>query len=370
MPKISKAFISDAEDAPAYWQIGNLWRVMAVSSAKNRSRDSLACARPKILPFADTRQTGVQTDNSFTLLDQIIHSGGGGGPMTHTHTQDEGLYVIKGKCTFNAGGHHGLPGTPGTLVAIPGNTEHSFTVDEPDTQVLNFYLPAGFEQLLIGVAHPAEENAPPPQDRVQEMLPPQKLSAKLAKQYGQDNILGDPFNDPPNPDLMHTKPTPGATIFPFTANAETDNLESFWTKNGLWTILAPSALTGDTYSLIEQRFRKGPVYPPHVFDDKDIIYYIFKGEMSFLFDDRVAKAQEGALIFVPRGTVHAASAETDVHCLNIHTPGGFDEYVKVMGQPAKKLGLPPDGVDVKEVDAGIRARLMGKLGMRNVSASL
>lgn len=133
MPSIAKPIITHAKDAPAYWQIGNLWRVMA---------------------------TGVQTDNSFTLLDQIVNDGGGGGPVTHTHTQDEGLYVIKGACTFNAGGHHGLEAKAGTFVSVPRLTEHSFTVDSPETQILNFYLPAGFEQLLIGIAHPADRNEP------------------------------------------------------------------------------------------------------------------------------------------------------------------------------------------------------------------
>jgi hypothetical protein len=50
------------------------------------------------------------------------------------------------------------------------------------------------------------------------MLPPKVLSAKLALDYGEDNIPGDPFTDPPDPNKMATRPTPGATVFPFTAN--------------------------------------------------------------------------------------------------------------------------------------------------------
>jgi len=88
-----KPIITHGDTAPGYWQIGNLWKVMA---------------------------TGVQTNNSFTLLDQIVHSGKNktGGPQTHTHTQDEGLYVVSGQCTFNAGGIHGM-------VAGPGSPTHS-----------------------------------------------------------------------------------------------------------------------------------------------------------------------------------------------------------------------------------------------------
>lgn len=53
--RYNNAVVSDAGTAPAYWQIGNLWRVMV---------------------------TGVQSENSFTLLDQVVTDGGGGGPCT------------------------------------------------------------------------------------------------------------------------------------------------------------------------------------------------------------------------------------------------------------------------------------------------
>lgn len=338
MPSIAKSFIQHAHDSPAYWQIGNLWQVMA---------------------------TGVQTDNAFTLLDQIVHTGGGGGPMTHTHAQDEGLYVIRGKCTFNAGGHQGLPGTPGTFVAIPGNTEHSFSVDDADTHVLNFYLPAGFEQLLIGLSHPATERAPPPVERVQEMLPPRELSAKLALQYGQTNILGDPFNDPPNPDLMYTRPTPGATVFPFTANAA--DLPAYQVRGGLWTLLASGKQTGNSYSLMELRLSRGVVYSPHIFADRDIIYYVLGGKMTFLHGEKVETASEGALVFIPHGTVHAAMVETDeAHCLNLHTPGGFEEFVDLIGTMVESHEMPKSSND-KAFDSGVMTRLKKKLGMTNVA---
>ena len=85
--------------------------------------------------------------------------------------------MITGQCTFNAGGTQGMVAGPGTFVAIPGLTEHSFTVDKNDTQILNFYLPAGFEQLLIGISHPADTNTPPPPG---VPLPPPHLVDKLA----------------------------------------------------------------------------------------------------------------------------------------------------------------------------------------------
>jgi quercetin dioxygenase-like cupin family protein len=143
MVRTAKPFVTDHHGSPAYWQIGNLWQVMA---------------------------TGVQTDNAFCLLDQVVVTAAGGGPVTHTHKQDEGMYAISGQCTFNAGGHQGLVGTPGSFVSIPGDTEHSFTVNKPDTHILNFYLLAGFEQLLIGISRPAKERKPLLQDLFHDIM--------------------------------------------------------------------------------------------------------------------------------------------------------------------------------------------------------
>ena len=273
--------------------------------------------------------TGPQTDNAFTLLDQIVHDGGGGGPVTHTHTQEEGLYVISGKCTFNAGGHQDLQGTPGTFVSIPGNTEHSFTIDEPNTHVLNFYLPAGFDQLLIGLSHPAERHEPPPKELIPSMLPPAWLADKLSEEYGMDNVLGNPFHSRPDPSLMLTKPTPGATLFPFTANAK--ELPVYDIMHGRWTVLASGKQTGGSYCLLEVKFQQGLAVPPRLYKERDEMFYVFGGELSFLLNDRVVKAKTGSMVYIPSGTVYAAHVNSEeAHLLNLHTKSGFEELLELV----------------------------------------
>lgn len=333
-----KPIITHAKDAPAYWQIGNLWRVMA---------------------------TGVQTGNSFTLLDQIVNDGGGGGPVTHTHTQDEGLYVITGQCTFNAGGHHGLVAKRGTFVSVPRLTEHSFTVDAPETQLLNFYLPAGWEQLLIGIAYPAERNEPPPPDI--PMAPPH-LVDKLAADYGQTAILGQPFRDAPDPKKMRTKPTPGATVFPFLAHSK--DRQGYWNAGGLWTVLASGEQTGNSYCLIQQLLPQGPASAPHLFVDRDEIYYILDGQGTFFLGDRVETAEKGALVFIPRGTVHGFRVDSPTMLvLNLHTPAGFERLLPHTGQPATERRLPPQDMKTRDVSREVVTRIMGEVGMRYLAVA-
>ena len=337
MPTTARAFVQRNKEAPAYWQIGNLWQAMA---------------------------TGVQTDNSFTLLDQIVTSGGGGGPCTHTHTQDEGLYVVTGKCTFNAGGNDGLSAPAGTFVAVPRLTEHSFTVDEPNTQLLNFYLPAGFEMLLIGIAHPADANVPPPPG---VGLPPPGLVKKLAAQYGQEGILGMPFVDKAGPDNMATKPTPGATLFPFTAVAK--EVPNYWCQGGLWSVLASSEATGNSYCLYEQLLPKGPGAAPHTFAGMDEVFYLLEGEMTFLLGDRVEKAVAQSLVFIPRGMVHGYRVDSEkARVLNLHTPGDFDKLLPVIADKALKHQLP-ETLEEKKIDRKLEANVMKDIGMTKVAVA-
>jgi quercetin dioxygenase-like cupin family protein len=224
----ARGYVVHSDEAPAFWQIGNLWRVMA---------------------------TGVQTGNSFCLIDQLVMANGGG-PCTHSHTQDEGLYVVSGHCTFYAWGLT-ISAGPGEFVAVPRYGEHAFTVDAPDTQLINFYLPAGFEILLMGLAHPAERNELPP-DGVP--MAPRKLVERLSGDYGQIPILGLPFADPPRADNMVTKPTPNATVSAFNTNAGT--APSYWLAGGRWTVLADGAATDGSYCLFEETMPKGPAAPP------------------------------------------------------------------------------------------------------------
>jgi len=67
----ARAFVARAIDTPSFWQTSNFWRVTAADA---------------------------QTGNRFCLLDQLVMPDGGGA-LTHTHTKDEGLYVISGHRT-------------------------------------------------------------------------------------------------------------------------------------------------------------------------------------------------------------------------------------------------------------------------------
>ena len=156
----ARAFIETEESAPGFWQIGILWRVLA---------------------------TGIKTGGSLCILDEVV-AGEPGGPVTHTHPMEEGFYLLDGGCTVFAGGDTFHCG-PGSFLAVPRYTQHAFMADA-GSRLLNFYLPAGFEMLLMGVAAPAERNEPPqPHDQVK--MAPRRLVEKLGRRLWTDLCPGD-----------------------------------------------------------------------------------------------------------------------------------------------------------------------------------
>ena len=303
--------------------------------------------------------TGVQTGTNFTLLDQVLMGGGTGGPCTHTHTQDEGLYVIKGKCTFNAGGHHGMIAQDGAFVHIPSLTEHSFVVNDHETQILNFYVPAGFEQLLIGISHPAESNTMPPPGL---SLPPPHLVEKLAADYGQVGILGMPFKDKPSPERMITRALEGATEFPYVTTAK--DMPAYWYEGSLWSILADGKQTGGVYLMVEMLVPRGGGQIPHIHKDQDEVFYILEGTAQVLVGDHVEMANKGDLVFIPRGILHGFRVESEsLLFLNLHTPAGLEKMLPIFADVAAARTLPPPDFKPKTIDEKRKVDMCKQLGL-------
>ena len=127
------AFHRDRDTAPAYWMLDLLWLVLA-----------------------DGRETG----GAYSVIEQLMPQGSGP-PIPHIHPIDEWFYVIEGELTLKLG-EETIAGRAGNLVWIPRGTVHLFTVTSQLCRALNGYTPAGFEQVIIGLADPAERRELPP----------------------------------------------------------------------------------------------------------------------------------------------------------------------------------------------------------------
>lgn len=128
----NKPFELNYQQGKPYWMVDILWVVLA------------------------ERET---TNGTFSLMWQLCPKGSGPGP--HYHDQDEGFFVNEGLITYVAGGEQ-FVATKGSFVWIPRGTVHSFRVDSETATLLNFYTPAGFEQVIRAGGLPADALTLPP----------------------------------------------------------------------------------------------------------------------------------------------------------------------------------------------------------------
>ena len=156
---INKPFELNYQQGQPYWMMDILWVVLAQN---------------------DT------TNGQMSLLWQLCPKDSGPGP--HYHDQDEAFFVNEGQITYLAGGQQ-LVAKPGSFVWIPRGTVHSFRVDSETATLLNFYAPAGFEQLIVQGGVPAQAFTLPPNDGT--IKPDQATIAKLIEQVGM-HVVREP----------------------------------------------------------------------------------------------------------------------------------------------------------------------------------
>ncbi len=159
-PTAAHPYVVQNTTAPAYWDVGILWAMLA---------------------------TGDQTAGGYSLMEEWCPKDSG--PTPHYHDQDEAFYIIEGTITYRANGQQ-LQATTGGFVSIPRGTVHSFRVDSETAHLLNFYAPAGFEMVILGLAEPAPTRTIPPQD-YKAPSPDLKKMMSLFQQYGM-HVVDEP----------------------------------------------------------------------------------------------------------------------------------------------------------------------------------
>jgi quercetin dioxygenase-like cupin family protein len=124
-----------------------------------------------------------------------------------------------------------------------------------------------------------------------------------------------------------------------------------WFLGTLASIKAPSDVTGGRLSIVEFTHPAGFATPRHVHHDEDEGFYVLSGSISGFCGDRTWQADEGSFIWLPRGLPHGYSVdgERTVRTLAITVPGGFDQFVVELSEPAGEPVLPATVV-VPELD--------------------
>ena len=129
--------------------------------------------------------TGEDTHGQFALIEAVARKGNVPPPHIH-HREDEIFYVLEGEIVVSVGDRT-IKGTPGTMVFLPRDVAHSFTIESEQSRMLILLTPAGLERWFKEFSVPAQAMTLPPADEpaygeVQRML-------EAAPRYGIEFVL-------------------------------------------------------------------------------------------------------------------------------------------------------------------------------------
>ncbi len=124
-----------------------------------------------------------------------------------------------------------------------------------------------------------------------------------------------------------------------------DEGEARWWFGGLAVIKATAADTGGQMTIVEVTEPPGEA-PLHVHHRDDEGFWILEGDAIFEVGDLTIEAHAGDYVFGPRDIPHRYTVgDAGCRMLFIMTPGGFEDLVIAMSEPAGSRTLPPPSAE-------------------------
>lgn len=139
-----------------------------------------------------------------------------------------------------------------------------------------------------------------------------------------------------------------------------------WWMGSLAAIKVSSAESGGQFSLVDIVLPPGLQVPAHIHTGQDETFYVLDGEIAFRVAGRAVTMRPGGTLFVPRGTPHefVTTSATPARYLFLHTPGGFDDFVRATSEPAPSATLPPPLPPPTPAEIEGFVALMARYGMQ------
>jgi quercetin dioxygenase-like cupin family protein len=131
-----------------------------------------------------------------------------------------------------------------------------------------------------------------------------------------------------------------------------DGGEALWWMGGLAVVRASAADTGGQLSIIEITEPPNAETPLHVHNREDEGFWIIEGGATFFIEDQEIEAGPGDFLFGPRGIPHRYTTGPEgCRMLFILTPGGMEEMVREMSEPATSRTFPPSSDEEPDYEA-------------------
>ncbi|MFN2470355.1 MAG: quercetin 2,3-dioxygenase [Gaiellaceae bacterium] len=134
-----------------------------------------------------------------------------------------------------------------------------------------------------------------------------------------------------------------------------DEGEARWWGGALAVIKATAADTGGQMTIVEVTEPRATEAPLHVHHNEDEAFWVLDGDVTFEIGEATVEAHAGDYAFGPRHIPHRYTVgAAGCRMLFILTPGGFEDLVMAMSEPAGARTLPPPSIeepDMAEIKA-------------------
>lgn len=107
--------------------------------------------------------------------------------------------------------------------------------------------------------------------------------------------------------------------------------------------------TGGSFEVIEYH-GNAACPPPHVHREREECFYVLEGRFRFTLGDDEIEADQGAWVFIPRGTRHGFTATADAKALILVVPAGLEGFFEELGT----------GLTAGKTSQELRAALKGR----------
>ena len=103
--------------------------------------------------------------------------------------------------------------------------------------------------------------------------------------------------------------------------------------------------TGGAFAALVASFERGMGPPPHFHHDHEEYFFVLAGSFELTVGGETFVADEGAIAFVPRETVHSFRCLSEKgRILEWGTPGGQEKYFEAVDAMARTDALTPEKV--------------------------
>lgn len=105
-------------------------------------------------------------------------------------------------------------------------------------------------------------------------------------------------------------------------------------------VRVPSTATDGRLSVVEMHLRPGHAPPMHVHTDAEETIHVLDGQVTAHTATDSHTVDAGQSVVLPSSEPHSIVAETQAEILATTLPGGFDEFVRAVGESVDEEVIP------------------------------